>query len=945
MKNICLNKITLIFLLIFFAIPLFSNSILSRDGFYAYKLDNGLELYFQEDFSSTMLHINYTTRAGFSAQSSEDKDFFELYSNLFWQNKKAPLSKFNNLGCTDYSARCTIDSAIYSFSTPLLSWKEALQLFNKNLQEQSFLSTNIDKEMSSMLRDAHSYTNSATGFINSVIDSYIFSKSSWKYDRASCLKSFDGLEASDCSLRLQLISDKYYTPNNSAFFISGPIKGDIVLTYLKTLLGSWKMGVYTNNQNNQNGNLSIIDSSQKDQKQQLRRFVLVSDRFSNDMNQMVIQYTAPGLFSDLSFSTSAYTISSILNSNVSSSTAKVFRQAVVNDDLTGITDIDYANAAFSNDGEYSRIIIQTLMKNTLSPVQETEHILKLVDDSIHTISEMQLEQVKRANLAEYKKTMNSASTFIESLTANWAYGGILYNQEFRNAIQQQNVKSLVSSCTYEPWVFLVIHTDTYSKYKDKLKKAGFKLVTQKITDTHSTIPIEQEKETFNDITKEKSILQWVAINSQNVTQTTLHNGIPFYVKKIEGVSTNSIILNIKANQNLLGQGIEPVVLNALKGAMYAQFSALYRSGRITMEPSITAFSTLSHNSLQIECLAEDTPTVLSSMATVLVYGGVTPAQADECVFSQLYKMRTKAQSLKQQLTATAMKDICDNVVDVGFFQTDEQGLQSITFDQITDCYTQFLDAQRLSLVVVGNIPENLIQIAEQSFGIFKNFSMDSSTYANSKELPKLSTVHIPNMIRQVRLRHTFTTDIPAELAGPAPEELIPTSDFSDPAQLYLEAPSITSSTFVLYRAGLELLAQELNSELKTMSTPCADSVTAIFATNMDSYACLEFEGVHNRVKLQKLTEKYLAKFYDEFTQDMVVKAQLISTVQDFSKTASVNGTALLINKGLQLKNNASLYVLNYKILTFAKVEDFKLALEYFGTNYARYWLFSVDTKK
>ena len=56
------------------------------ENFYSYKLENGLELYVQEDFTIPALKVEYVTKAGTARQQKDTAGFFRLYSALFWQN-------------------------------------------------------------------------------------------------------------------------------------------------------------------------------------------------------------------------------------------------------------------------------------------------------------------------------------------------------------------------------------------------------------------------------------------------------------------------------------------------------------------------------------------------------------------------------------------------------------------------------------------------------------------------------------------------------------------------------------------------------------------------------------------------------------------------------------------------------------------------------------------
>ncbi|OJF75605.1 MAG: hypothetical protein BKP49_11220 [Treponema sp. CETP13] len=950
MKNTCWYKYIFFFISFIVCIPAFSENILTREGFYAYKLDNGLELYVQEDFSSALVHMTYAAKAGVSSQLPSTVGFFKLYSKLFWQNNDIPLQDFVDCGCSDFIANCTADCSLYSLSMSLLSWQKGLELFSKNIRNPSFSNTSISIEKEAMSNDMISFFNSSSGFINSAIDSRIFSHSPWKHDSSFYPEMFVNMKTEDCAMRLQLISDLYYTPNNSALFVTGPVSAESVAETVKKLFSSWKRGVYS------------ISSEKNSELPDSRRFVLVSDNFSSSMNQLVVQYTAPELFADLPFSVAAYALSNFLeNGKKTNDTSLTFKQSVIEDSFTGISEPDYVNSSFSLDGEYSRVIIQSLMKNNTSPVEQVNHISNALNNTIQNISNEQLTEIKRMSLASIYESISSSVSFIDRLASFWAYGGISYNEKYLQTLKLLSVQEIKDVCIEKPWYFLIIHTETYNKYKDELKAAGYKVISSYANSQFikSLYAPYQEKKTINSeialkesnienlsaeevSPEQKAVREWVKSNLANVYQTKLSNGIPVSVKTITGSTTCSMIISLTGSKDGVVQNIDKVVVKALTKLLDAQLSKLYEDTSINKIPDTKCWSSLFTSSIQINCLKEDVNTILSSFVSLLVYGSITPSVADECVFSELYEQKAKAQSLQFQLYSKAMQLFYEEKSVVDAFDTDTDSLFQINFDQILECYTNFLDASRLSLVVAGNVNDDFLSVAEQTFGVLKDFSKVEEVTGTTKE--NKPNLQIPNLLQNIRLHHTFTTDIPAELAGPAPEKLIPTTDFSDPAQLYIELPKLSSTDLMIYRSILGLLVDILNKELASMSNPPAESVSVYFSPDFEPYSCLRFEKVHSRNALQKMTETYLTQFSSNFTNEMMQQAKLKSSTYDFSKTSSVSGTALLMNSSLHVYGKASMYITNFESLYFAQLEQFVSVTHFFNDEYARTWLFSSDTK-
>ena len=70
---------------LFFTIGIFQ--LFSEDiknfNYNEYILENGLQVFIIEDFSSAPIRIEFTAKAGISAQTPETAGFFPLYARLF----------------------------------------------------------------------------------------------------------------------------------------------------------------------------------------------------------------------------------------------------------------------------------------------------------------------------------------------------------------------------------------------------------------------------------------------------------------------------------------------------------------------------------------------------------------------------------------------------------------------------------------------------------------------------------------------------------------------------------------------------------------------------------------------------------------------------------------------------------------------------------------------
>jgi zinc protease len=146
---------------------------------------------------------------------------------------------------------------------------------------------------------------------------------------------------------------------------------------------------------------------------------------------------------------------------------------------------------------------------------------------------------------------------------------------------------------------------------------------------------------------------------------------------------------------------------------------------------------------------------------------------------------TKSASLSYQMTCTALSTFFSGTQYEKLFDADSAILKDTTYNSISLSYTQLLNASAYMIVFSGDVSfTEVFTPAENTFGMLMKQSERTQQEAHEPSVAKTT--------RKLRLRHTFTTDIAAENAGARPEVLVPTTDFSDPVQFWIQAPKILS---------------------------------------------------------------------------------------------------------------------------------------------------------
>ena len=190
------------------------------------------------------------------------------------------------------------------------------------------------------------------------------------------------------------------------------------------------------------------------------------------------------------------------------------------------------------------------------------------------------------------------------------------------------------------------------------------------------------------------------------------------------------------------------------------------------------------------------------------------------------------------------------------------------------------------------------------------------------------------------MRHTFTTDIPAELAGPAPEILVPTTDFKDPAQFWFAVPSSQKEQAV-FNAILFEMENRIESKLDKAETCSSQSASHIIQA-----ACIQCDGIaHTKQflkaytaslkELRSLLEKKDPLITDSIKQNWILR--------EMNKASTPEGTASLLQTGL-LAGNPKQYLENYCTVENADSKEFLLILEKYFPEEPAYQVYSADSR-
>ena len=912
-----LSLIFLFFLMIF---NLFS---LPYDNIQEYTLENGLTVFILEDTSTPLIRLEYTARAGFSNQTKETSGFFKLYTRIF--EAASPL----NLEAAD----CYADSSRYVITVVPSQLQGTLTNLAQNAFALSYTDDVLRTQLAQLKTEVTEEAASAGGFINAAIDSRVFSAAPWKHDSGVYPAIFKKTTVEQARNILSTIAERYYTPQNSALFISGNVNADTILSLVEETFGyyysSYSVPYKTN------------AAAKNAPSYKTKKFVLHSADISQDMTQVVIQYTGLNI-------EETELAAQMLNNDGS-----FFKYNLVNQPSLNIPGNEYINAAGAHKKESSRLIIQSLLQKPQG--KNASSITSL--DQAQLFTDTVLSGIKETNYLEFYAAQmmavsnlgagNSSSTdFMTNLASYWALepfdsfteevleetqksstAANLYSQEQKIAdIKFEEILSKLES--EEPYIFVIINSADYKKNKAKYTAAGFEEINssnaawynQSIFKNYedpeltSTTPAQNQNFTKDFYTE----------NISQIKTTTLSNGIPVVTKANENSSDVTILLSVRGGKlnSADNNGYEEVMITLLAWNIQKEISKKQQEAVILGSPVVDYNCAITSGTVSIECSPYDFSACCKAISDAIVYGDILPAQADRAVSNAQYKKRLENGSVSRQMLAAVMKELYAKSAFQNIFDAKEEILTDTKYQKIMEGYPALLDASRYSIILTGLVPQNADDLLEASMNILTSRNSKQNLLTVQSKLKNSSTK------KSVKLTHTFLTDIPAEKAGPMPSKLIPTTKFLDPVMYVFKLPQAGTKQNTLTTAVLKYLEKLVQAQIdsnKKMEGATAQANDPYPNTDTIVFTILNVENTKEADSCWAAAVTELNNLLNGPAQ-----AQILQEIKDtwtkanLEQTLTNTGTAQLLQKGFEFfpyEIKPEYYLQEYKNINEATRED------------------------
>lgn len=900
-------------------------------------LSNGLTVFVRTDSSIPLIHTELICRAGYSSQDLSNTGFFSLYAQLF--TKTAAEEENSQLDYIQVKSLCNADSTTYTADVPEESLDSYLNTLCLCLSSPYFSDTQLTQTLSAFKEQINEYAESLSGFINTSIDSKVFSEQPWKQESGIYPALFMGYTKGEVRTILKNIQKEFYVPDNCALFITGNIDADKVYELCQKNFFNWK----------NTGSVKNVDTDEKLPVQTQKKFALTSKEFSPELSQIVVQYTnldAPEC--DI--------ISAAFNAVPSP-----LKKELLNEDLLAIRSEAYISSSAARKNSSSRLIIQSLLEksNENNPVTQSELFTQKVKHAALMDRNLFINAQDAVN-GRYLETAGNSIRAMELLADFWALDSEVTAQTFRfrfseftHSVYTKNEREITKKIlSAEPYVFLIINDslwDTFEKdftdagYERIEKNSGFwydqELLKAKALEQKKTqlTPVEQTLAAITGTTDFSAGDIFYFKNYSEIKIFSLLNGIRCAVKQTDGTSSAVLSVAIQGGEAASPQNehqLRTVLINAVSINISRSLNDKKIHGQIISSPDISAWTEETSSFIQIEFLPQDLNEVLDSFISSLIWAEIQPLTADHLVSEQNYQWSIKKQYLDFQLKSAFLSQAYRKTDYEKVYDLKSQALKNTTYDSIALNYTKLLDASLYSIVISGDTTaEECEVLLERTFGLLKEQNVIKERIIPRPDLKKKNY--------RLQLAHNYTTD---KTSADAPKDvpvLVPTKTFTDPGLLVLEGPE-PSVEEDIFNALLTDISMRMSKKTGTQTD--VQFSTTDLKTGIITVLKLDRTSTLSKAFSESLEELKADLNNTDTADKTILRLKSQWAVKALKKCSTQNGTAELLHKGL-IEDNPYRYLESYTTIEKATAADFTEILEKYFKEDDAVKVFSADTKK
>lgn len=524
----------------------------SVKGLNRYKLDNGLEVFIQEDHTVPLAYIEIAVRAGGVTQTPETAGLFHLYEhmmfagNRLYKDSAASSKAMADMGVTSHNGVTSSDMVRYFFTIPSYSLEQGLAYWNAAIRTPLIEENEFENEKKVVLSEIEG-DKANPAYVNyKYMQLSLFPDQPWKTDVGG---SYDIVRNATLA-QMREMQRTYYIPCNAALFIGGDVNPDRAIELVKTIYGTW-----SNNGMSRPGKEQQLEPRPL---AQTKYAVMPYEKLPEQAAHIYMAWRGPDCeFAKNEINTAEY-LSYILNKPDSEMNTILPENPELKIPDQTYTDFSLGLRRITSTMSFIAVVTEpqeNLAKRAM--LLKDEFYGKVIPQTLSNKANFSsAEKAKFKSQIEDAEAsiMETPESILSALRDTWAkYDADTFFEKFNLKISQKECDAFARKYITEvsPYVVVLVNPKLYEEQKQEFESLGFYTIRM---DEKNWWDLPQYQPKADLIPKETDFVLeeeiYVPSQNQNAVQSetkrnvetlTLANGIPLYVVNTPSVK-NSIAI-------------------------------------------------------------------------------------------------------------------------------------------------------------------------------------------------------------------------------------------------------------------------------------------------------------------------------------------------------------------------------------------------------------------
>ena len=209
-----------------------------------HRLDNGLEIFIEENHRVPLATIRITFRAGAIVETPATNGLCHLYEHMLFKgngrypSQSAFIAALKRMGTGSWNGGTSTEYVTYYITIPAEKLRDGLQFWAAAVMTPLLDHDELVAERQVVHNEIAGKQSEPEYPLRQAIRTMLYPAHAYRRDVGGDLAVIDAATIS----QLQAIKQAYYVPNNAALFVSGAVDPDTVLALARECFGRWLPG-------------------------------------------------------------------------------------------------------------------------------------------------------------------------------------------------------------------------------------------------------------------------------------------------------------------------------------------------------------------------------------------------------------------------------------------------------------------------------------------------------------------------------------------------------------------------------------------------------------------------------------------------------------------------------------------------------------------------------